>query len=110
MACKITKKEYKYQEGQNPDVLEEDGSCRFLIGKKGCKPLVAVCMNPSVASKDTSDWTVNRIISISKELDYKCWFIVNTYPERATCAETLGKYDKSLAQKNTETIKYFLCK
>jgi len=70
----------------------------YIIGKQGLNPLIAICMNPSAARDDKSDRTINRIINISTKLNYDGWIVFNTYPERATDAVNLGKYNEKLSQ------------
>jgi hypothetical protein len=110
MNSKITKIIVKYPADQIPNVInpEKYAPHRFLIGKNGDRPLVAFCMNPSAAKDDTSDRTVNQVIRASEKLKYDGWFVVNIYPERATNAAKLGKFDEKLAKENVSVIEKFL--
>ena len=104
---KVTKLKVKYPIGEEPNVFnpEKYTDYRFVLGRKGQNPLVAICMNPSRAAGDVSDRTVNRVISASKFLGYDGWFIVNVYPERATDANNMGCFDETL---NAENIKHII--
>ena len=65
---------------------------RFLLGKLGKRPLVAICMNPSAANEEYSDRTINRIIGASQKLGCDGWIVANVYPERATNASVWGAW------------------
>lgn len=68
---KVTKHSPPYEEGYAPTFSVPNGmcECRYLIGREGRDPLVALCMNPSAANEETSDSTVNRVIKRSYELE-----------------------------------------
>ncbi len=112
MNYKVTKHSPEYPQGQKPDFIcpKEYAPYRYSLGKKGTNIFVAICMNPSAAREDSSDMTVNRIISYGQKLDCKGWAIFNTYPERATAAKNIGEYDKKLSDENIKVIKEFLQK
>ena len=106
MNNKVTERIVEYPEGQEPNLIipEEYKAYRYVIGKTGNNPLVAICMNPSAARDNTSDSTVNRIIKISKKLNNDGWIVVNTYPERATDAENMDVFNEYLMSMNVEEI------
>lgn len=112
MNNKVTKIRFIYPEGDEPNICmpKSNDYHRFLLGRIGLKPLVAVCMNPSAANEEYSDKTINRIISISKKLDCDGWIIANVYPERATHASKLDEYKIDLAKENVEHVINFLLK
>ena len=85
---KVTTIVVNYPENQAPTWVEprDYKPYRFGLGKLSKNPLVAICMNPSAARDQTSDRTVNRVISASQKLGYDGWVVFNTYPERATDA------------------------
>lgn len=102
----------KYPKNQKPDTIlpDDNKSHRFILRKQGSNPLVALCMNPSVANNEVSDTTVNRVISISKKLNYEGWTVLNIYPERATHPACLSPYNAELAKKNLQHIEeYIVC-
>lgn len=72
MNDKVTKCKFPYTKGQEPDFCNPSSfeSYRYAIGKKGKNMLFTVCMNPSAASDEISDKTVNRIINASIQLGY----------------------------------------
>lgn len=65
-------------------------------------------MNPSAARDNTSDRTINRVISASQKLGYDGWVVFNTYPERATNAINMDKFNKEISQSNLNILKTFL--
>ena len=106
MNNKVTKSIVNYK-GVKPDLCKPEGDSkeyRYLLGKKGKNPLVAICMNPSAANLDYSDKTVNRIIKASEVLNYDGWIVFNVYPERATKASDLGEINKKLLDENIKCI------
>lgn len=109
----ITKIRLKYPNGEEPNLCiptEYNEHHRFLLGRLGLKPLVAICMNLSAASKKYSDRTINRIISVSKKIGYDGWAVANLYPERATDARNLNEFDGSLLEENVKIVTEFLNK
>ncbi|SEQ09139.1 hypothetical protein SAMN02910289_01254 [Lachnospiraceae bacterium RM5] len=107
---KVTKHVLAYPEGNKPDyIIPNDYSkYRYALGKKGKNPLVVICMNPSAAKEDYSDMTINRIIKVSSMLNYDGWIVFNLYPERATNAKNLEKYNEKVSEDNKEIIRKFL--
>lgn len=110
MNDKITKCSPPYPLGYEPNYIVPQEYCgyRYAIGKKGKKPLVIICMNPSAASDESSDRTVNRIINISKKTDMDGWIVFNIYPERATDAKNIERFDEKLSTRNIEIIREYL--
>ena len=70
MSNKEIKRLWPYKLGEEPNIIILEVHCnfRFVIGKSGCNPLVAICMNPSGADDSLKDATVIRIINIFKTL------------------------------------------
>ena len=112
MNNKVTKITFKYPEGQEPNLVvpEEYTSYRYVIGKTGKTPLVAICMNPSAARDNVSDKTVNEIIKTSKILNNDGWIVVNTYPERATEAKNMDVFNEDLMNMNVQAIEKIIKK
>ncbi|MCW6662857.1 DUF1643 domain-containing protein [Aerococcaceae bacterium NML190073] len=111
MVSKITTVRPKYPVGQEPTICiptTYSEHHRFLLGRLGANPLVAVCMNPSAASEAYSDRTINRIITASERLGKDGWIVVNVYPERATNAALLEQFNPALAEQNCAIIIDFL--
>ncbi len=112
MSVKVTKNTVEYPKNQEPNLIipNEYKPYRYIIGKQGLNPLIAICMNPSAARDDKSDRTINRIINISTKLNYDGWIVFNTYPERATDAVNLGKYNEKLAKINLGYLRDYIVK
>lgn len=111
MESKVTKVRPKYPLGEEPDLCvpaKHNEYHRFLLGRVGSNPLVAVCMNPSAANEEYSDRTINRIINASKKLGYDGWIVANVYPERATNASDLDDFNPKLSEENIRLIMEFL--
>ena len=110
MRDKITSITVNYPEGHEPDVVipKEFMPFRYVIGKDGDNPLVAICMNPSAARDNVSDRTVNRVVKASIDLGYDGWFVVNIYPERATDAALLDEINQGQLEENVKEIKKLL--
>ncbi|SOB47606.1 DUF1643 domain-containing protein [Lactococcus carnosus] len=108
--AKVTKLVVHYPAGESPDWVEPTHyqAYRFGIGKITRRPLVAICMNPSAARDQSSDRTVNRVISASQKLGYDGWVVFNTYPERATDAVNMDTFDQTLSHENIQVISAFL--
>ena len=110
MIDKITKYSPPYPKGYEPDYIipTEYSPYRFLLGRKGKNPLVAICMNPSAARETSSDLTINRIIKTSQKLGMEGWIVFNLYPERATNANTMDAFKQNLSNENIWEIRKFL--
>ena len=106
MNDKVTKTRPDYPENMEPNLCEPEKNeiYRYLLGRMGKNPLVAICMNPSAANIEYSDRTINRIIKVSEKLGYDSWIIANLYPERATRASELGAYNDEQQEKNIQII------
>lgn len=112
MKTKVTKHSPPYPQGYEPDYIDPIKYCpyRYAIGRLGKHPLVAICMNPSAASNESSDKTINRIINISNILGMDGWIVFNTYPQRATDKKDIKSYNKEWAENNIQIIREFLSK
>ena len=106
----VTKHTLRYPKGQAPNLIEpiEFGDYRYAIGKEGGNPLVAICMNPSAATDEQNDKTINRIINISVAMKCDGWIVFNLYPERATNQSALKVFDQDIMDKNIQYIKKYL--
>lgn len=111
MNDKVTKVRPAYPLGEEPNLCipeKYNAYHRFLLGRLGTNPLVAICMNPSAANEDYSDRTINRIINASKKLGCDGWVVANVYPERATNASDLDEFNFELVDENVRIIMDFL--
>ncbi len=110
MKTNVTKISPKYPLGEEPDYIDplEYNDCRFGLGRIGASPLVVICMNPSAAREESSDHTINTIISMSKTLGNNGWVVFNLYPERATEACEIENFNEEWSAQNIKVIKKFL--
>lgn len=110
MKEKITKHTYPYPKGYEPNYIIPAEYCshRFVLGKKGKNPLVAICMNPSAAQETSSDRTINKIIKVSRELGMEGWMVFNIYPERATDANSMDAFKQDLSDENIREVRNYL--
>lgn len=111
MNQKVTKVRPSYPVGEAPNLCIPqyyNKYNRFLLGRLGKRPLVAICMNPSAANEEYSDRTINRIIGASQKLECDGWIVANIYPERATNASELDEFNLELATENVRLIINFL--
>ena len=111
MNSKVTKVRLYYPDGEEPNLCIPqlyNEYHRFLLGRLGTKPLVAICMNPLAANEEYSDRTINRIIGASQKLGCDGWVVANVYPERATNSFDLDEFNLELAINNVRMITNFL--
>lgn len=114
---KITTLTVAYPQGFEPDYIVPktyNQEFRFVLAKKGVNPLCVIAMNPSAARDTTSDRTVNKIIRTGqslkddKNMEYDGYAVFNLYPERATDATKMNKFNKKLHEANLTEIKKFI--
>ncbi len=110
MEPKVTEHTLAYPQGLEPDFIvpAEYMPYRFLLGKKGSAPLVALCMNPSAAREEVTDMTIYRIVRHSERIGADGWCVLNTYPERATDAKRMDAFNQELSDENIAEIKKYL--
>ena len=100
----------EYPDGQAPDLLlpKHDKRNRFLLGKSGERPLVALALSPlPVIGKIISNETLNMVIKTSKKLGHDGWSCFYLYPE---IAENIAKieFDQDLLDKNVRHLERFI--
>ena len=90
-------------------IPKNDINKRFLLGKKGVKEVLAICLNPSTANEYKFDPTSKNIQIISKNNGYDGWWIVNLYPGRTSKPANLpSKANESLCVENINLIREIL--
>lgn len=110
MDSNMTTNFVEYPEGQAPDLLlpKHDKSTRFLIGKAGERPLVALSLTPSpIVGMINSNEIINSIIQTSKKLGNDGWIAFHLYPEVGENLEEI-KFDQTLSDKNVRQIERFI--
>jgi len=62
----------------------QDNKYRYALGTKGDKTLYCFGINPSTATPESYDPTINRVSSIARKSGYDSFVMLNIYPLRAT--------------------------
>jgi hypothetical protein len=79
---------------------------RYALGQPGRYNLLIVGLNPSTATPDDPDPTVNRIQKIAEKEHFDGWIMINLYPQRTPKPDELAPaIDLTIAEKNREVIK-----
>ena len=82
-----------------------DNSARFILGTKGERPLICFGINPSTATPQKLDNTVNTVRLQAGQNGYDSFIMLNVYPLRATNPNDLPKeHCPSLADENLTQI------
>ena len=82
-----------------------DNTSRYLLGVKGTKMIVCFGINPSTASPNQLDPTLNKVDAIVDSNGYDGWMMFNIYPKRDTVFENLESVIKDEEHtKNLEVI------
>lgn len=68
----------------------QEDTRRYLLGKSGARPLIAVGLNPSTATRERSDPTVAKVEGVARRNGFDGFLMLNLYPVRATHYETLA--------------------
>lgn len=90
-------------------VPEIDPDKRFVLGKKGTKNLMVICLNPSTADAYKHDGTSNNLEKIAEANGYDGWALFNVSPERtAHPSELSPRENKDLLTKNSDLIEGFV--
>lgn len=84
---------YRYNgEGENSD--------RYVLGRSGNRPLLALCLNPSTATDEDPDATMRRLEAMSKINGYDGFVMINLYPQRSKHPANLEKEFNTERHKN----------
>ena len=95
----------------NEWIYEQSVDCknRFLLGKRGNKPLICCGVNPSFASPGDLDPTTKNVDSFAKANGYDGYIMINLYPMRATNPNDMHKtMDETIVKQNLEIIESVL--
>lgn len=115
---KIQPVPHSYPPGEAPQYWRPSSPSldyRFILGSSadpatlaGSNPLVVIGMNPSHATDQVSDSTVNRVVEARKELHHSSWWMLNLYPERSSKPANLRAFETALSAENCGEIADFL--
>lgn len=84
-----------------------DDQVRYALGEPGSYNLLVIGLNPSTATPDKPDPTINRIRKIAEKENMEGWIMINLYPLRTPKPDELPfEIDEKIAQKNIEVIKW----
>jgi len=85
---------------------DENNTVRYTLGIKGERTLYCFGINPSTATPQKLDPTVNRVRQIAEGNGYDGWMMFNVYPKRETIFHQLHAYrNDSIHKKNVEAIR-----
>lgn len=113
---------YKYKDFVNKDktIIDEDmdNNLRYVlttqIDNKEDKSALVILKNPSMANKEESDYTVNKVLKFCYENKYKKVHIMNLFPYYSTDPKGVKKFieDKTIynisMEKNINKLKEYI--
>jgi len=112
------KKEMEYRKYE-PDIYEcaNGDTHRYLLGKKGSRPLIGFGINPSKANRARSDATVTRVIRTGERNGYDGWLMMNVCAQRSTDPKKMHagieaehhRKNKRAFRKILKTMQDFVC-
>ncbi len=85
---------------------------RYALGQifeENGRTLICFGINPSTASPEQLDKTINKVIKIARFNGYSNWIMLNIYPQRATNPDDLHMTaNEQIVKQNIETISQIL--
>ena len=82
---------------------------RYLLGTKGCNPLICIGLSPSTAEPDNLDNTLKSVERIALGNGFDSFIMFNVYAQRATNPDTMERTCNNLLHKeNLEAFRYVL--
>lgn len=94
----------KYPIDYKPDVYIGDNKLRFALGNSGKSVLFCISINPSDASNQCSDPTMNSLINVSRKLGYDGCIMVNPAPYRSSNPKDLPMETDENVENNLRII------
>lgn len=83
--------------------------CRFSLGYCARSPLLCIGVNPSTATPEKPDPTIQSVSRIAKNNGYDGWIMINLYPQRATDPNEIHQQaDDNLNRQNLSVIRSIL--
>lgn len=70
---------------------EGENSDRYVLGRSGERPLLALCLNPSTATDEKRDATMTRLERFAEINGFNGFVMINLYPQRSTRPSNLDK-------------------
>lgn len=71
-----------------PNVYSE---YRYILGTKGCNPLICIGINPSTAEPDNLDNTLKSVERIAHGNGFDSFLMFNVYAQRATDPDAMER-------------------
>ena len=82
---------------------------RYILGTRGCNPLICVGINPSTAKPDALDNTLKSVERIALGNGYDSFIMFNVYAQRATDPDDMESDENEyLHRQNMEAFEYAL--
>ena len=82
---------------------------RYILGTRGCKPLICIGINPSTARPDDLDNTLKSVERIALGNGFDSFIMFNVYAQRATDPDAMEENcNWMLHKENLEAFQYVL--
>ena len=82
---------------------------RYILGTRGCNPLICIGINPSTAAPDDLDNTLKSVQRITLGNGFDSFIMFNVYAQRATSPDDMEKNcNAALHRENLEAFRYVL--
>ena len=87
-----------------PNVYSE---YRYILGTKGCNPLICIGINPSTAEPDNLDNTLKSVERIAHGNGFDSFLMFNVYAQRATDPDAMERQcNLTLHHENLKAFRY----
>ena len=82
---------------------------RYILGTRGCNPLICIGIKPSTAAPDDLDNTLKSVQRIALGNGFDSFIMFNVYAQRATSPDDMEKNcNAALHRENLEAFRYVL--
>lgn len=68
----------------NTYIINNDNTCRFILGLDSPNPLIVLGVNPSTANDKKPDATMRRVLGYAERNNFDGFLMINVYPVRST--------------------------
>ena len=93
---------FPYIYKNNPEYIyatsDDDIGVRYVLGKPAKKNIICFGINPSTATPEKLDKTIQNVVKIAENNGYDGWIMLNVYPKRETQSALLQQICKDFAQ------------